>query len=146
MTPQDDSRAVALTIDGRPLTAEPGAFVLDVARRAGIAIPTLCHHPDLEPAGACRLCVVEVGHADWSGWTGLVTACLYPVAPGLIVQTHSPRVLAARRRVLALLAAHCPRSAEIRALAETLFSRVTAALAVVGRTRRLRFREQDLAL
>ncbi len=45
--------AFTLQIDGQQVTAEPGMTLLDAAERAGISIPTLCHHPALEPFGAC---------------------------------------------------------------------------------------------
>ncbi len=108
---------ITLTIDGRTLQAAPGTTLLQVAREAGIEIPTLCEHPALEPMGACRLCLVEVGHPDWKGWSGLMTACLYSASAGLQVSTKSPRVERARRQVLSLLAARCPGAEEIQALA-----------------------------
>ena len=52
--------SVNLTIDGRPISAEPGATILQAARAAGIDIPTLCQDDRLEPFAACRLCLVEV--------------------------------------------------------------------------------------
>ncbi|MBI5533191.1 MAG: 4Fe-4S dicluster domain-containing protein [Deltaproteobacteria bacterium] len=109
---------VNLTIDGRTVRAPAGSYVLQVAREAGIEIPTLCDHPALEPVGACRLCLVEVTHPDWKGWSGLMTSCLYPVEEGIQVSTSSARVRDARRQVLTLLAARCPSSAAIRKLAE----------------------------
>jgi bidirectional [NiFe] hydrogenase diaphorase subunit len=114
---QANRTMVELTIDGRTVEAPEGSFVLAAARKLGIDVPTLCEHPDLEPAGACRLCMVDVTHAEWKGWHGLVTACLYPVQSGLEVSTRSPAVLEARRGVLSLLAARCPGSATIQALA-----------------------------
>lgn len=107
-----------ITIDGRRLGATPGETVLSVARRAGIDIPTLCHHDDLEPVGACRLCTVEVSHEKWSGRTSLVTACLYPVEDGLEVRTASEPVRRLRETLLSLLVARCPESDVIRALAK----------------------------
>ncbi len=112
-----DEKPVTLRIDGRDVTAAAGTFVLQVAREAGIEIPTLCDDPALEPAGACRLCLVEVTHPDWNGWSGLMTSCLYPVAEGIEVSTASERVIEARRQVLTLLAARCPNSELIRDLA-----------------------------
>ncbi|MEW6072395.1 MAG: 4Fe-4S dicluster domain-containing protein [Planctomycetota bacterium] len=108
---------VTLVIDGREIRAAAGTFVLGAARSAGIEIPTLCDHPALEPAGACRLCMVEVSHPDWKEWRGLVTSCLYPVVEGLEVATGNERVLAARRQVLTLLAARCPNAPLIQDLA-----------------------------
>ncbi|MBW2734920.1 MAG: 4Fe-4S dicluster domain-containing protein [Deltaproteobacteria bacterium] len=108
---------VTLKIDGREVQAEEGAFVLQVAREAGAEIPTLCHHDDLEPVGACRLCMVEVTHPDWKGWKTLVTACIYPVSAGLEISTHNEAVLSARRGVLGLLAARVPEAPRIQELA-----------------------------
>ena len=113
----DAPAQVSLQLDGRPVRAAAGDYLLAVAREAGVSIPTLCHHPDLEPVGACRLCMVEVTHPDWGGWSGLMAACLYPAAEGLVVSTGSPRVLQARRRLLALLAARCPDAEVIQQLA-----------------------------
>jgi NADH dehydrogenase/NADH:ubiquinone oxidoreductase subunit G len=110
------STPVHFTLDGRKVTASPGDTVLAVARASGIEIPTLCHHPDLEPAGACRLCLVEVSLPGWTS-TELVTSCLYPVAEGLVVATSSDKVRTARRQVLALLAAHHPGVEPIERLA-----------------------------
>jgi bidirectional [NiFe] hydrogenase diaphorase subunit len=85
--------------------------------RNGIVIPTLCSNEALEPSGACRMCVVEIKHGKR---TRIVTSCLYPVAEGLVVDTKSERVLAARRLVLQLLLARCPESAQLREMAQEL--------------------------
>jgi|GEM_PF-103806 len=118
MTAQRTTNKVSITIDGRPVHVDRGSYLLAAARAVGIDIPTLCDHPDLEPAGACRLCMVEVTHPDWNGWKGLVTACLYPATEGLEVSTRSEAVRTARRGVLSLLAARCPNSKVIRDLAD----------------------------
>ena len=49
-----------LTIDGKLITAREDQTLLDAAREAGIAIPTLCHLDGVSDVGACRLCLVEV--------------------------------------------------------------------------------------
>ena len=51
---------IKLKIDGKEMEAKPGSTVLNAALGAGIYIPHLCDHPDLKPAGACRLCLVEL--------------------------------------------------------------------------------------
>ena len=51
---------IELSIDGKRVTAEEGATVLEAARAAGIGIPTLCYHPGLPPDGNCRLCLGEI--------------------------------------------------------------------------------------
>lgn len=107
-----------VTINGKQVEATEGEMVLAVARRAGIHIPTLCHHEAVEPFGSCRLCMVEITKPAWNGWKGVMTACLYPVADGLIIETNSPRVREVRKNVLDLLLARCPSSKVIQDLAE----------------------------
>lgn len=114
MTTED---SINLEINGRVFQAHDGESILDVARREGIAIPTLCHHDALEPVGACRLCLVEITHPDWKGWKGLVTACLYPVEEGLQVTTENEEIHSARRVILDLLLARCPGSDVIQQMA-----------------------------
>lgn len=109
--------AFFMTINGRRVEAEEGELVLAVARRAGIHIPTLCHHEAVEPFGSCRLCMIEVTKPAWKGWKGLMTACLYPAAPDLVIETDSERVHQVRRNVLDLLLARCPDAEPIRKLA-----------------------------
>ena len=87
-----------LTIDGIQVEVAEGATVLDAARQAGVRIPTLCHLENIQAIGACRVCLVEIeSHRD------LAAACVMPIADGMQVHTHSPRVRAARRTVVELL-------------------------------------------
>jgi len=55
-----DRNGKIITINGRELTFEDDETILEVARRNGIEIPTLCHLKGTQPTGACRICVVEV--------------------------------------------------------------------------------------
>ncbi|HEJ83015.1 MAG TPA: 4Fe-4S dicluster domain-containing protein, partial [Desulfobacteraceae bacterium] len=87
-----------ITIDGRQLEFEPEETILEVARRNGIFIPTLCHIKGARPTGACRICVVAV-----EGARALLPACATPAAPKMVVHTHSPSVIEARRTIIALL-------------------------------------------
>lgn len=89
---------LALTINGQAVTAPRGASVLAAATAAGVTIPTLCHHHDLDPSGACRLCVVEI-----DGVRGFPTSCTTPAADGMVVRTHTPQVVSLRRNILKLL-------------------------------------------
>lgn len=108
---------INVEINGRYFQAREGMTILEVANREGIAIPTLCHHDALEPVGSCRLCLVEITHPDWSGWKGLVTACLYPVEEGLQVTTDNEDIRNVRRTIVDLLLARCPGSDVIQQLA-----------------------------
>lgn len=89
---------VNLKINNIACRAPVGSTILQAAREAGIAIPTLCYLKDINEIGACRLCVVEV-----KGAKNLVTACVYPIAEGMEVFTNTERVQAARRTNLKLI-------------------------------------------
>jgi len=94
---------INLTIDGQKIQAESGKTVLEVAQETGINIPILCHHPALPPEGACRICVVEIERQR-----SLQPACTFPATEGLVVHTHSPKVVEARRFVLEMLLSDHP--------------------------------------
>jgi len=85
-------------LNGQEVKAKEEETVIDVARRVGIDIPHFCWNRRLDRIGACRLCVVEV-----EGHPNLVASCSTPVAEGMKVRTHTPRVLEARRMNLELL-------------------------------------------
>ena len=87
-----------VVINGRELSFTPGQTILDVALANQIRIPTLCHLKGAAPTGACRICIVEV-----QGARALLAACSTPVAANMIVKTHSPKVIKARKIVLELL-------------------------------------------
>jgi len=103
-----------VTIDGKPFDAQVGETILEVARRGGIWIPTLCHHAALEPYASCRLCVVEI---DRGGWWQVVTSCNYPIRHDLTVRVNSERAVRARRGVMELLLARSPDNPQLRELA-----------------------------
>lgn len=94
---------ISLTINGQMIKARKGMTVLEAAQAAGIYIPTLCHDPDLEPYGSCRLCVVEI-----ENMRGLPTACTIPATDGMIVHTETPAVNEVRRTAIDLLIADHP--------------------------------------
>lgn len=109
------------------LTAKKGETILDSLKRHGVKIPTLCNLPELNPTGACRLCVVE---NDETG--ELMPACSSPVTEGLRIHTHSPEVLKCRQTIVDLLLTNHPddclycdknRSCELQSLAEELHIR-----------------------
>jgi formate dehydrogenase major subunit len=89
---------VNITINGQKLEAKPGQSVLQASKDAGIDIPVLCDHPSLASQGACRLCLVEIERQRT-----LQPACTFPVTEGMVVQTESEKVVAARKFVLEML-------------------------------------------
>lgn len=108
---------ITLTIDGRPVQVPAGANLLEAAAAARVPIPTLCHHPALEPYGGCRLCLVEVGRSGSSGPRRLVAACMYGAEEGLDVRTDTRQVRTARRVTVDLLLARCPNTPLVQRLA-----------------------------
>jgi bidirectional [NiFe] hydrogenase diaphorase subunit len=88
----------AITIDGRSVRVHEGETILSAARRAGIAIPTLCYVDGLSVWGGCRLCLVEV-----AGEHTLRPACATPVVDEMDVVTASARLVEERRQIVELL-------------------------------------------
>lgn len=103
-----------MQIDGKECRAREGMTVLDVAREAGVRIPTLCHHEALEPFGGCRLCIVEI---EARGGAQIVVACVYPAADALRVRTRSEQIDRLRRTIVELLMAHAPEAPQLLELA-----------------------------
>lgn len=96
---------ISLTIDGKAVSCAPGTTVLDAAREIGVSIPTLCHHEDLKPAGACRICLVEDEKSH-----RILASCVTPVAPDMAIRTDSPSVLHHRANIIRLIMANHPES------------------------------------
>jgi len=94
---------VKIAIDQREVSIPQNWTILQAAGKLGIKIPTLCHHGELTPCSACRICLVQV-----EGARNLVPACSYPVTAGMKVETRTERVLQARRLVMELLLSDHP--------------------------------------
>ncbi|MEW5721761.1 MAG: molybdopterin-dependent oxidoreductase [Thermodesulfobacteriota bacterium] len=118
---------ITLTINGKTISARAGRTVLEVARRHGIYIPTLCHHEALRPIGACRLCQVEDEKRGV-----VVPACVTKVAQGMVITTDSERVIRNRRNLIRLLLAAHPESCVVCEKGNTCQLRKLAARMGVG--------------
>ncbi|MCL2501656.1 MAG: NADH-dependent [FeFe] hydrogenase, group A6 [Bacteroidales bacterium] len=98
-----------VTIDKKPVEVAPNTTVYDAAKQIGIDIPKLCYM-NLEAVGfknhpaGCRICVVEV-----AGRRNLVPSCVTTCTEGMVIKTHSPRVLNARKTVLELILSDHPK-------------------------------------
>jgi len=92
-------KQIKITVDGQELIVEEGTSLLDAALTNEIYIPHLCHHPDLEPVGACRLCGVEINGGR------MTMACLTPAQSGMDVKTDSPEIYQSRKIAMELLIA-----------------------------------------
>ncbi|MCL2707164.1 MAG: 2Fe-2S iron-sulfur cluster-binding protein [Dehalococcoidia bacterium] len=108
---------VKLTIDNKIVEIEEGATILEAAAKAGVNIPTLCYNEELSPAGACRVCAVEI-NSDKGPIT--VASCNCPAAEGMVVATKSEMAVKARKLAVEMLLAQSPNSARIAKLAQTL--------------------------
>jgi predicted molibdopterin-dependent oxidoreductase YjgC len=84
-------------MQGKTVAFAPGETLLDVAARNGVEIPTLCHDPRLEPAGACRTCLVEI-----EGWRRMAPACATKCEAGMRVTAQSERIERHRKTLLSL--------------------------------------------
>jgi NADH dehydrogenase/NADH:ubiquinone oxidoreductase subunit G len=103
------TNTLTLRIDGRTVQATEGESLLDVARRAGVHIPTLCDDDTLKPSGACRMCMVEVKKGER---TRLVASCVYSAEAGIEVTTDNERISKIRRLIVELLWPSWTREAE----------------------------------
>jgi len=96
---------ITITLDGREVSGYPGMTILELASESGIKIPTLCHDNSLPSTGACRVCLVE---NEQSG--ALLASCVTPIASGMIINTHSQRVMERRKTIVKLMLASHPDS------------------------------------
>lgn len=100
---------VKLTIDNRPVEIEKGKTIYQAAKKLGIDIPVLCYMnlEDLgieNKPGGCRICVVEV-----EGRKNLAPSCSTEAQDGLVVKTHTMRVINARRTVMEFILSDHPK-------------------------------------
>lgn len=94
-----------ITIDGKQCEARSGEYILDVARRNGIEIPTLCHSDALPGMGSCRMCIVEVIER---GRSRVVTSCIFPITREVEVLTKSEKIIDMRKTIIMLLSLRAP--------------------------------------
>ena len=118
-------KKVALTIDGKKLTANAGEKILWAALANDIYIPNLCAIKDKpEPNAGCRLCFVEI-----EGEAEPVTACTREVKDGMVVNSRGEKALNLAQAGLDLImashavdCAHCAanRACELQNIARYL--------------------------
>ncbi|MDD2419695.1 MAG: NADH-dependent [FeFe] hydrogenase, group A6 [Bacteroidales bacterium] len=99
---------INLTIDNINVEVDKGTTIYKAAKKAGIDIPVLCYlnleHLNIENRpGGCRICVVEV-----EGRKNLAPSCSTECTQGMVVKTHTLRVLNARKTVLELILSDHP--------------------------------------
>ncbi|MCZ7458664.1 NADH-quinone oxidoreductase subunit G [Streptomyces sp. WMMC940] len=96
---------VTLTIDGVEISVPKGTLVIRAAEQLGIEIPRFCDHPLLDPAGACRQCIVEV-----EGQRKPMASCTITCTDGMVVRSQltSPVAEKAQKGVMELLLINHP--------------------------------------
>ena len=92
------SEMIKINIDGRDIEVEKGVSVLTAARKANIDIPTLCFLKEINSAGDCRMCIVEI-----EGRRGFVPSCNTIAEDGMVVRTNTPEINEARKVILDLI-------------------------------------------
>jgi len=96
-------KMVKIVIDGQSLSVPDGTLVVEAAKLLGTQIPVYCYHPKMEPAGLCRICLVEI-----EKFPKLQIACATRVSEGMVVHTMTPAVAEARKGVLEFLLLNHP--------------------------------------
>lgn len=104
-----------IKLNGKEIEVEENVTVLEVARREGLDIPTLCYHEALGPYGACRLCVVEAEGPMLRRL--LISSCTLAVSEGLSIETETPLVRKSRKIIFELLLGRSPDSMPLIELA-----------------------------
>jgi heterodisulfide reductase subunit A len=107
---------ITFKLNGKTVQGEEGQFIIDVAEKNGVDIPTLCNHKALDPAGMCRICTVELFDGRR---TRFVTACNYPIWEGMEVKTDTETVHEGRKIIVEMLLSRCPNVPVIQKMAET---------------------------
>jgi [NiFe] hydrogenase diaphorase moiety small subunit len=83
-------------IDGKPVIAEDGDSLIDVAADNGTYIPSLCYVRGKPCLGTCRVCSVRVnGH--------VMASCTIPVTEGMKVEVNDPEITDMRKALVEFL-------------------------------------------
>ena len=112
MTASPPPATVTLTVDGHEVTVPAGTLAVEAARAAGVDVPVFCYHPKLSLAGACRMCMCEIGMASPPGQPprppAMMTSCTTRVSNGMTINTMAPGALKAREGVIEFLLINHP--------------------------------------
>ena len=100
---------ITCVIDGFEVTVPKGTLVIRAAEKLGIQIPRFCDHPLLDPAGACRQCLVDI-EINGRAFPKPQASCTIPVENGMVVKTQltSPVADKAQKGIMELLLINHP--------------------------------------
>ncbi len=102
-----------IKIDNEYCQCQKGEYLLEVARRNSIEIPSLCHNEGLPGLASCRLCIVEVIDR---GKRKVVTSCVYPIRSEIEVITNSDKIIRMRKTIIMFLSSRAPNNKYINKL------------------------------
>ncbi len=115
-------------IDGKAVQGTKNETILQVARRNGIYIPTMCYLTKVKPIASCRMCVVEIEGAD-----APILSCQERAVEGIKIQTQSAELYKQRQNIMKLYDVNhplqcgvCPKSGECDLQNKTLEFNVAA--------------------
>ncbi len=88
--------STTISIDGKEIPFQEGQTIMEAAAAANIYIPHLCHNPNYEPHGSCKLCTVHVNGRN-------CTACTFPAMDGQEIINTSKELTDDRRKIIQML-------------------------------------------
>jgi len=100
----DGDIMISITIDGKKVNAKQGQTILEAAVGAGLYIPNLCYHPNLNPIGSCRLCIVDIENVR-----GYPIACHTKVTDGMVIRTNTEQLQHLRKNLIWLILSNYPK-------------------------------------
>lgn len=133
---------ISIIIDDKNVIATRGSTILETALLNKIYIPHLCYHPDLKPAGSCRLCLVELDNGH------VVTSCRTKVKEGMRVKTNTDLIDKIRRPIVEMIVANhhmdcknCPKKGQCQLQRIMAFMKIDK-----NRVRRLRLPDKEIPI
>jgi len=121
-------KMINFEIDGKPVQGTKNETILQIARRNGIYIPTMCYLTKVKPIASCRMCVVEV-----EGMDAPILSCQERAVEGIKIQTQSEELYKQRQNIMKLYDVNhplqcgvCPKSGECDLQNKTLEFNVSA--------------------
>jgi len=91
------SKIINFKIDGQSVEAKVGETILQVARKNGIYIPTMCYISKTTPCASCRMCVVEA-----KGMDGFILSCNTPPTQDVEITTNTKELEKERTNIMKL--------------------------------------------
>jgi len=97
---------ITIAIDGKEVQAEDGERLIQVIRRAGFDVPSLCYYEHIDPPlGTCRVCTVLVNGKP-------MASCTSKARNGMNITIHDPELNDTRKAMVEMLFAEgnhfCP--------------------------------------